>query len=52
MAIVSARGEGGNLTDFRRLSNTELTLFILMGIDTQERLPSNSLMVGWRQRLR
>ncbi|MGA2123669.1 MAG: uroporphyrinogen-III C-methyltransferase [Acidimicrobiales bacterium] len=33
VAIVSARGEGGNLTDFRRLSNTELTLVILMGIE-------------------
>ncbi|MGC2485537.1 MAG: uroporphyrinogen-III C-methyltransferase [Acidimicrobiales bacterium] len=33
VAIVSARGEGGDLTDFRRLSQTGLTLVILMGIE-------------------
>ncbi len=33
VAIVSARGEGGNLTDFRRLSRTGLTLVILMGVE-------------------
>lgn len=45
VAIVSARGEGGDLTDFRRLSSTGLTLVILMGIENR-RVIAKQLVEG------
>jgi len=36
VAIVSARGEGGELSDFRRLGRTDLTLVILMGVEYRQ----------------
>ena len=45
VAIVSARGEGGELTDFRRLASTGLTLVILMGIE-HRRVIAKQLIEG------
>jgi uroporphyrin-III C-methyltransferase len=46
VAIVSARGEGGERTDFRRLSNTGLTLVILMGIEHRRAIASELIEGG------
>jgi uroporphyrin-III C-methyltransferase len=46
VAIVSARGEGGELTDFRRLSRTGLTLVILMGIENRRVIASQLIDGG------
>jgi uroporphyrin-III C-methyltransferase len=46
VAIVSARGEGGDLTDFRRLSATGLTLVILMGIEQRSAIARQLISGG------
>lgn len=38
VTIVSARGAGGELTDFRSLANAELSLVILMGVEHRGRI--------------
>src|ERR1700722_9043059 len=38
VAIVSARGAKGDLTDFRSLANAELSLVILMGVEHRGRI--------------
>ncbi|MGA7834043.1 MAG: uroporphyrinogen-III C-methyltransferase [Acidimicrobiales bacterium] len=45
VTIVSARGAKGELTDFRRLANAELSLVILMGVEHRERI-ANELIDG------
>ncbi|HEY1762530.1 MAG TPA: uroporphyrinogen-III C-methyltransferase [Acidimicrobiales bacterium] len=46
VTIVSARGAKGDLTDFRRLANAELSLVILMGVEHRGRIADELIEGG------
>lgn len=46
VTIVSARGASGDVTDFRSLANAELSLVILMGVESRRRIADELIEGG------